>query len=435
MHNMAQTLHTFKGETYDEAYHQMVRALGKNAVVVNTKEVSRSGLLGFLGPKLIELTASAPPPSSRPAFASRRPSLPEKHYQAHSTVGSDQNVDNTVAYLKQIVSEAQARMAKTRSTPVVSSPSPVAPAPVRSAKSPDMVDLRNEVAEMRQLLQVLVAESPGGNLPSQFVPYYRALVARGVSRTMAAELVSATVKDSDANIMRNPRVFAERLKIEIQKRITVTDGIRTRPDSGTCHTVALIGATGVGKTTNLAKLAASFAVQQRARVGLITTDTYRVAAPEQLRIYANIIGLPMRVADSPEELTNGLKEFADYDLVLIDTAGGSQFNHEQTAELQRMLQTTALDEVMLVLSANTQVDELRAALENFGCLKPTSLLFSKLDETRSYGALFEVVAEAKLPLSYFSTGQNVPDDIELATPARVAKLVLSEGGGRNGSGS
>ena len=173
----------------------------------------------------------------------------------------------------------------------------------------------------------------------------------------------------------------------------------------------------------------------RSRVGLITTDTYRVAAPEQLRIYANIIGLPMRVADSPEELTNGLKEFADYDLVLIDTAGGSQFNHEQTAELQRMLQTTALDEVMLVLSANTQVDELRAALENFGCLKPTSLLFSKLDETRSYGALFEVVAEAKLPLSYFSTGQNVPDDIELATPARVAKLVLSEGGGRNGSGS
>jgi flagellar biosynthesis protein FlhF len=196
-----------------------------------------------------------------------------------------------------------------------------------------------------------------------------------------------------------------------------------------------VGATGVGKTTNLAKLAAQFSVQHRARVGLITTDTYRVAAPEQLRVYANIIGLPMLIANDAAELLRGLKEFEDYDLVMIDTVGGSQFNLDQIRELQAILDPARLDEVTLVLSANTQLTELRSAVKNFGCLVPTSLLFSKLDETQYFGALLTVAAESGLPLGYFSTGQNVPNDIELASPGKVVKLLFSEGGRPVGSGA
>jgi flagellar biosynthesis protein FlhF len=110
----------------------------------------------------------------------------------------------------------------------------------------------------------------------------------------------------------------------------------------------------------------------------------------------------------------------------MDTAGGSQFNHEQIRELKTLLDVARPDEVMLVLPANMQVEELRSVVESFRCTHPTSLLFSKLDETRRYGALLSVAVETNLPLCYFSIGQNVPDDIELATPSKTAKLLLED---------
>ena len=430
---MGQTFHKFKAETFDEAYRQMVRKLGDDAVVVNTTEVTGGGLFGLLGHKVIELTAS--PPAHTGTSPARKRSLAEKKYAAYgAAVGSDETVNETVAYFKQIVNETQAR--KARTTPGISkssrsgSPS-ILPFRRKAQGASPVEELRREVQEMRQLLQVLIAETPRPELPAEFAPHYRALVDRGVTRTLAAALVSAVVKGSDPNVIRNPRVFTERLRMEIQKRVSVTHGIRL--SHGTRRNVALVGATGVGKTTNLAKLAARFAIRERARVGLITMDTYRIAAPEQLRVYADIIGLPMRITNDPTELVQALQVFRDYDLVFMDTVGGSQFNQEQLQELKNALDVARPDEVLLVLSANTQVEELTSVVQRFGCLNPTSLLFSKLDETRRYGALFTLATETGLPLSYFSTGQNVPDEIELATPSKTAKLLLDDGGNRGGS--
>jgi len=188
--------------------------------------------------------------------------------------------------------------------------------------------------------------------------------------------------------------------------------------------VALVGPTGVGKTTTIAKIAAQFAVRQGKRVALITTDTYRIAAPEQLRVYANIIGLPMSVVNDAREMRAALAEYAEYDLVLMDTAGNSQFNTKQINELRLMLTAARPNEVMLVASANTPVDDLRSTLANFNALHPTSLLFSKLDETRRFGHLYTVALEAGLPLSYFSDGQDVPDDLLEADARTLATLVL-----------
>ncbi|MCX5770146.1 MAG: 50S ribosome-binding GTPase, partial [Candidatus Hydrogenedentes bacterium] len=287
--------------------------------------------------------------------------------------------------------------------------------------------------EMREMIQVLMAESPGSDLPAEFISWYRLMVESGVCRTLAATLLSSAIAGSDMNIIRNPRVFQERLKVEMQKRLSVTGGIKlTR---GQRRVVALVGATGVGKTTNLAKLAAMFAVKERARVALVTTDTYRVAAPEQLRVYANIIGLPMQVTNTPEELARALHMFPDYDLILIDTAGGSQFNSVKIQELRTNLEAVPMDDVTLVLSANTQIEDLRSAVENFGCLKPNSLLFSKLDETRRFGAMFTIAVESRLPVGYFSIGQNVPDDIELASTRTIGRLIVSDGGNSFGSGA
>ncbi len=434
---MGQTFHKFRADTFDEAYQKMVRALGDDALVINTTEVTEGGILGLGGRKVVELTAT-PPVRSRISL-SRKPSLFEKRYAANGgAVGSDETVNDTVAYFKQVVSEAQARMAKRRpeaapAPSLRSSDKPGAILPFRRGpeSSEESEGLEREFREMHQLLRTLVKESPDTGLPAEFIPHYHALIEKGVARATAVALVTAVLRESDPNVLRNPRVFKERLRMEIHKRVSVTRGIQIV--RGRRHTVALVGATGVGKTTNLAKVAALFAVREGARVGLVTMDTYRVAAPEQLRVYANIMGLPMQITNDSAELTYALSTFRHCDLVLMDTAGGSQFNHEQIRELKSLLDVARPDEVMLVLPANMQAEELRSVVENYRCTNPTSLLFSKLDETRRYGALFSTAVETNLPISYFSIGQNVPDDIELATPSRTAKLLLEDMNSRVGS--
>ena len=442
---MAQTFHKFRAETFDEAYQQMIRKLGAAAVVVNTTEITEGGVFGFLGSKMVELTASAP---AQPV--GRRRSLPEKKYEVYTTaVGSDETVNETVGYFRELVSNAQNRMgkpprqtraaavaaerprqAKADATPATRAAPTVAFKP-RQWENQRITELQGEVHEMRRMLQVVVAESPCEGLPEEFAPQYRTLVERGMSQDGAADVVAAVIRGSDPEVVRNARVFAARLKMEIQKRVSVTGGIRTAP--GVRKAVALVGPTGVGKTTNLAKLAAQFAVEKGARVALVTTDTYRVAAPQQLQVYANIVDLPMRVTNDAAELRRALHAFRDYDLVFIDTAGGSQFNLGQIEELKGMLDPECIDEVILVLSANAQLDGLRSSVANFKRLRPSSLLFTKLDETRQFGAMFSMIAEAGLPLCYFSVGQNVPDDIELASASKVARLLMQDGESRVGS--
>lgn len=421
---MTQTFHKFRAQTLDEAYQQMLCALGSEAVVVNTAEVAEGGISGWGARKLVELTATAP--AGRGAPPARKVSLFEKMYAAQGgAVGLDETFNEKIEYFKQVVGEAQARLAKgdaaTAPQPTAEPSGEVVPFP-SSAGEPE--GLERELKEVRQLLQTILHGVPDAELPPEFLPHVHDMIEKGVARSTAASIVGAVLRERDAKILRNPRVFRERLRMEIHRRISVTRGIQL--EKGRCHTVALVGATGVGKTTNLAKLAALFSVSERANVGLITMDTYRIAAPEQLRVYANIMGLPMQITNDAAELTYAIKMFRDCDLVLMDTAGGSQFNHEQIQELKTLLDVARPDEVMLVLPANMQVEELRSVVESFQCTRPTSLLFSKLDETRRYGALISIAVETNLPLCYFSIGQNVPDDIELATPSKTAKLLLED---------
>ncbi len=429
---MGQRFHKYKAPTLDEAYKRMRRDLGEDAVVVNTSESTEPGWLGVWKRKAVEVTASMPAP---PASTKRRLSRLEKKYNAAAKpVGSKERVDNTVEYFQQIVGDAQKRMASASRAASGSSQAVAAEAPIipfgklreKSDEKPD--ELRREVKEIREMLQVLMSETPGAGLPAEFAPHYRRLVEQGLTRRIAASLVSATVQNSDLDVVRDPRVFSERLKFEIRKLMSVTGGIGLC--GGSCRVVALVGPTGVGKTTNLAKLAALFGVHELAKIAFITSDTYRVAASEQLRVYSNIIGVPLTVVNDEREMATSIRDHRDYDLVLIDTAGGSQFNLKQIDELRGLLSVAQPDETMLMLSANTQLEEMRSTVANFRCLNPTSIFFSKLDETRRYGAMLSLIIEEKFPLSYVSNGQNVPDDISLAHPGELAKIVLEGGKSR-----
>src|SRR5690554_3837139 len=190
--------------------------------------------------------------------------------------------------------------------------------------------------------------------------------------------------------------------------------------------VALVGPTGVGKTTTIAKLAANFALFEGKAVGLVTIDTYRIAAVEQLKTYAEILNLPLRVVFTPGEFKRALLELSDKDLILVDTAGRSQKNRKQIRELSQFFNGRRLHETHLVLSTNTKLDDMLEAAEAFREISFNRLIFSKLDETSNIDNMLAFLERVQVPLSYLTTGQNVPEDIEVASPDVIKKYIGKE---------
>ncbi len=184
--------------------------------------------------------------------------------------------------------------------------------------------------------------------------------------------------------------------------------------------MALVGPTGVGKTTTIAKLAANFRLREHRRVGLITVDTYRVAAVEQLRTYAEIMDLPMEVVSTPREMIAAVARLADQDVVLIDTAGHSPRDAVQLQQLKSMLAEAQADEIHLVISAVSSTSHLQQIVHRFRPLGATSVVITKLDEATGLGNLLPVLRASDLPVSYLTCGQSVPDDIVVADKQKLA---------------
>jgi flagellar biosynthesis protein FlhF len=210
--------------------------------------------------------------------------------------------------------------------------------------------------------------------------------------------------------------------------IPVADGslLSTSPDERP-FTMALVGPTGVGKTTTVAKIAAAYRLRQGRAVGLITLDTYRIAAVEQLRVYAEIIGVPMQVARSQEELRQILEDMSDLDVVLIDTAGRSQKDVDRILDLRQWLDVAQPHEIHLVLASTASRSVLMNEAEEFSAVGIDRVVLTKLDEAVSFGMLVEVIHSIGKNLSFLTTGQEVPDHIETARSSRLAELMFDHG--------
>ena len=187
-----------------------------------------------------------------------------------------------------------------------------------------------------------------------------------------------------------------------------------------------IGSTGVGQTTTIAKIASLFKLEKKAKVAMVTSDTYRIAAVEQLKTYANILSLPIRVVYTPIEMEQAVKDYADYDLVLVDTAGRSPKNAQQMDELADLLSSVPVEqrEVYLVLSATTKYKDLKQIVSIYRDISDYRIVFTKLDETSCYGNILNIRLDTNAALSYVTCGQIVPDDLGMLNAQAIAKQLL-----------
>ncbi len=211
------------------------------------------------------------------------------------------------------------------------------------------------------------------------------------------------------------------LRTVLRSHLPVTNGL-----SSTTKVAVLVGPTGVGKTTTVAKIAANQIMHRRRRVALVTVDVFRIGAVQQLETYARLMGLPFFVATMPEEAERCTRQALQVaDLVLVDTIGRSPKHSEQLHALWELVVATNPEEVLLTLPANGNPSDLALAAEQFAIFCPTSLVITKLDETTQPGVIVNLVKKLNLPVSYITTGQNVPEDLEVPTSERLAEWVLS----------
>jgi flagellar biosynthesis protein FlhF len=263
---------------------------------------------------------------------------------------------------------------------------------------------------------LVASEAAAGFLARpEVAPLYHYLMRQEVDPELISQLLDGLSAPDAVGLL-------PRFSIRLKKICRVADPLRVK--SGGPLVWALVGPTGVGKTTTIAKLAAFYALKHRLKVGMITVDTFRMAAPEQLKVYGRIMDLPTRVASSPVELREAVEELSDCELILVDTVGRSPADEENLVELAVVLAGVKGLLCHLVMAAPTRNCDLREVTRAFGRFDPISLIFTKLDETGTYGPILNQVARTAKPVSYLTFGQRVPDDFEEATREGLTKRLL-----------
>ena len=378
----------FQGESMHEALLKVKQMMGGDAVILHTKTFRRGGFLGFGGHEVVQVTAS-----------------------------NDIKIMDDTASLSERARHAYADIQ--RSANQMRKPEPK----VVEALEPS---LGSQIKELKALIGALAGDTSGGGFPPELAKHYQRLVDGGVAKPLARKIIRTIHDALDGEMLGSEKTVRERVEMEIARFVKVTGGIKPSRKSR-ARVVALVGPTGVGKTTSIAKLSANLSMKEGKSIALITADTYRIAATDQLKVYADIIGLPLEVALSPKDMKTSIKRYKDRDYILIDTAGGSQYNEEQIAELKRYLDAASTDETHLVVSATTEFKELLRVIDKFSVVRPTCLLFSKIDETQQVGIVLNTLSHVDKPVSYFTTGQNVPDDMELASVDGITKMMLGDG--------
>lgn len=416
-------LKTYRANSMADALVQVKKDLGKDAVILHTRAYKIGTILGFGGKPQVEVTATVDINTIHPKRLREQAAQP-KHAQPAREANNDQPSAIARAYSQ---APAQSAQPSTRIDAIDLPPREPQPA-ANTAPVPDET-LKAELAAIKHMVGQVLQQGPSGpaaRMPQNLLDFYMKLLQADVARELADTIVADIRDDLSPAELADPAIVRQATLTRIEALLPPADATlpTSRQPDGRPLTIALIGPTGVGKTTTLAKLAAAYKLRHAQRVALVTCDTYRIAAVDQLRVYADIIGIPLKVVLTPAEMAAACEELAGYDCILIDSAGRSPSDDARLAELRAMLDAAKPHQTHLVLSSVVGQSALLRAADRFGALKPDHLIFTKLDEAASFGVLVEVSRRVKAKLAYVTTGQEVPDDIEPGRPDRLARLIL-----------
>lgn len=390
-------LKTFEAKSMADAIEQVKRHLGRDAVILHTRTLTKGGVLGFGGCPMVQVTAAAG--DAELPTAMRRGIVKRRTGKALTTGRADGTA------------------------------MPMRDTSLRSATVSDP-DLLAEIGELRSMIQDHVRDARRWRapaLPEELFDTYTRLLQTEVAEDIAVQLVEQIRTELSPDQLADPQVVRERLAAYLETMLPVAGPIRLTGRSGPTI-IALVGPTGVGKTTTIAKLAANFQLREGRKVGLITIDTYRIAAVEQLRTYAQIINVPLEVVMTPSQLRTAIDAMSDRDVIFLDTVGRSQNDQIKINELKCFLDEAKPHEVHLVLSSTCSRRVLTETVARFRSVGIDRVIFTKLDEAIGFGAILSCLTEAKTKLSYLTVGQDVPEDIEVGRGRRLAELIADCGG-------
>lgn len=384
----------FQGKTENEAVEAAKRELGQNIVIMNVRGVRRKGIFRFFHSEVTEVTVALEEENER-YYPPRREEVKEPvsgmanrsfvvenlDEQKRDNSLLEEKLDNLHSLLEQQLQ--------------------------RSDQEKQEED-EEKLSELEKFTKVL----------------YNTMLDNEVSELYANQIIDEIEKNVKPNM---PFDYAlaniyQKMVLKFGKPISIT------PAEDGAKVIFFIGPTGVGKTTTIAKIASRYIVDEKKQVALLTADTYRIAAAEQLRTYANILEVPFRVVYSSDEIMAAIKDFAEFDYIFVDTSGHSYQNEEQKANTESILRSVdglAEKEIFLVLSATTKYRDLLRIVDSYSQITDYKLIFTKLDETSTMGNLLNIKLHTGASLSYVTSGQNVPDDIEEFNPQKTVKTLLS----------
>ena len=404
----------FTGKTEAEATEAAKKELGSTLVIMNVREVKRKGLFAFMLPKQIEVTAALEEEApARPQYGSILRTAADKEIRTeqqnllakNSTENIEKKLDSLQTLLESQLNNRQSEKEE-------------------SAKTQDVPDAEEKENKPQDMAAGEKKEEEKNPEQDKFI---RLLYNKMLDNEMDEKYVNSILED--ASKTKKADLPFDYLLANIYQKMVLkfgkSEGIT--PSEKGPRIVLFIGPTGVGKTTTIAKLAGRYCVEEKKKVALLTADTYRIAAAEQLRTYANILETPFRIIYTPEELQAAVEDYWDCDYIFIDTAGRSHQNTDQLEKMKEMVAALKRPEsyqVFLVLSATTKYRDLQKIADCYGKIADFELIFTKLDETEAVGNLLNMKLYTDAPIAYVTCGQNVPDDMEAFDPQKTVKQIL-----------
>jgi flagellar biosynthesis protein FlhF len=386
-------LYTFIGKTASEALTKAQDACGKDALVVNTKMLRKKTL------------------------------TQDALYEVVVAVEDEKKVEKSETIFDKKKKEAIENTAKN-----ISLIDSLSLGDKKEGNSSEIEELQKSLENvnkrMLELQKLLLESETRGDfvVPLEFMGIYQKLKSAGVKHSDIKEIVGESMRFMPTYMKSSDEMIERYFKVLLKKMIPVRREIPIKKQK----VIMMVGPTGVGKTTTLAKLAARYSIlEYNYRIGIISLDTYRIGAVEQLYQYAKMMKLPIEDVIGVEDFKKAIERFINMDIVLVDTVGSSQYDREKLKKLKKYIDALQIKiDVNLVVSANSKIEDLEDIHKEFSLLEIDTMSITKFDETKTFGNLFSLIKDIKLPLTYFSVGQEVPDDLKLANGEFLVKCLF-----------